>query len=89
MPPTACVSAMVRVAILGATGYSAKELIRLLLAHPEAKITALTTRQADPPHLGDVHPLLRGRLYLKLEKRAPADFAKRADFVCCRLPHAA
>ena len=37
---------MVRVAILGATGYSAKELIRLLLAHPEAKITALTTRHA-------------------------------------------
>jgi len=80
---------MVRVAILGATGYSAKELIRLLLAHPEAKITALTTRQDDQPHLGDVHPVLRGRLDLKLENLAAAEVAKRADCVFCCLPHAA
>ena len=68
---------MVRVAILGATGYSAKEAIRLLLAHPHVQITALTTRQDDQPHLGDVHPSLRGRLDLKLENLSAAQLAER------------
>ena len=80
---------MVRVAILGATGYSAKEAIRLLLAHPHAQITALTTRQDDQPHLGDVHPSLRGRLDLKLENLGAAQLAERADCAFCCLPHAA
>ena len=34
---------MVRVGILGATGYTALELLRILLRHPEAEITALTS----------------------------------------------
>ncbi len=80
---------MVRIAVLGATGYSAKELIRLLLAHPHAEITALTTRQEDEPHLGDVHLALRGRLDLRLENLNAAEVAKRADCVFCCLPHAA
>ena len=43
---------MIRVAILGATGYTALELIKILLRHPEAEITALTSRQEGrPAHL--------------------------------------
>jgi N-acetyl-gamma-glutamyl-phosphate reductase len=80
---------MVRIAVLGATGYSAKELIRLLLVHPHAQITALTTRQDDKPHVGGIHPLLRGRLDLRLENLEPAEVAKRAECVFCCLPHAA
>jgi N-acetyl-gamma-glutamyl-phosphate reductase len=80
---------MVRIAVLGATGYAAKELIRLLLAHPHAQITALTTRQDDKPHLGDVHPSLRGRLDLRLENLDAGGIADRADCVFCCLPHAA
>ena len=34
----------VRVGILGATGYAALELIKILLRHPDAQITALTSR---------------------------------------------
>lgn len=80
---------MVRIAILGATGYSAKEAIRLLLAHPQAEITALTTRQDDQPHIGGVHPVLRGRLDLKLENLSAKEVVERADCVFCCLPHAA
>ena len=36
---------MVKVAVLGATGYTALELIKILLRHPQAEIVALTTRQ--------------------------------------------
>ena len=88
-PAEIAIVAMVRIAVLGATGYSAKELIRLLLAHPHAQIAALTTRQDDKPHVGDVHPLLRGRLDLRLENLEPSEVAKRAECVFCCLPHAA
>ena len=80
---------MIRVAILGASGYSALELIRLLLRHPEVEITALTTRQAEPRPVGAVHPALAGRLDLALENLSPEVVAERADAVFCCLPHGA
>ncbi|RIK88174.1 MAG: N-acetyl-gamma-glutamyl-phosphate reductase [Planctomycetota bacterium] len=81
--------ATIRTAILGATGYAAKELIRLLLGHPHAEITVLTTRSTDVPWAGDVHPVFRGRLDLRLENLDAASIAARADCVFSCLPHAA
>jgi N-acetyl-gamma-glutamyl-phosphate reductase len=80
---------MIRVAILGASGYSALELIRILLRHPEVEITALTTRKTESPSIGEVHPSLAGRLHLKLENLSAAEIANRADCVFCCLPHGA
>ena len=80
---------MIRTAILGASGYSALELIKLLLRHPEVEITALTTRQTDARHVGEVHPALAGRLDLRLENLSSGQVAERADCVFCCLPHGA
>jgi N-acetyl-gamma-glutamyl-phosphate reductase len=80
---------MVRVAILGASGYSALELIRILLRHPQAEITALTTRKTEYRHVGEVHPSLAGRLDLRLENHSLGQLAERADCVFCCLPHGA
>lgn len=80
---------MVRVAILGASGYSALELIKLLLRHPQAEITALTTRSTDAKLVGEVHPSLAGRLDLRLENLSASQIAERADCVFCCLPHGA
>jgi N-acetyl-gamma-glutamyl-phosphate reductase len=80
---------MIRVAILGASGYSALELIRILLRHPEVEITALTTRKTESPSIGEVHPSLAGRLHLKLENLSADVIANRADCVFCCLPHGA
>jgi N-acetyl-gamma-glutamyl-phosphate reductase len=80
---------MVRVAVLGASGYSALELIKLLLRHPEAQITALTTRSTDAKHVSEVHPSLAGRLDLRLENLSATQVADRADCVFCCLPHGA
>ncbi len=80
---------MIRVAILGATGYTARELLNLLLKHPEVEITALTTRQENRPHVADIHPSLRGRLDLVLENLSPSEIAQRADCVFGCLPHGA
>jgi N-acetyl-gamma-glutamyl-phosphate reductase len=78
-----------RVAILGASGYSALELIKLLLRHPQTEITALTTRKTDSQPVGEVHPSLAGRLELSLENLAADAIAERADVVFCCLPHGA
>ncbi len=80
---------MIRTAILGATGYTARELLDLLLRHPQVQVSALTTRQDPQPHVAEVHPSLRGRLDLKLENLSPAQVAERADCVFGCLPHAA
>ena len=79
---------MPRIAILGATGYTALELIKLLLRHPEADITVVTSRQPGE-HLASVHPQLSGRLDLHLEQTTTDELSQRADCVFSCLPHAA
>jgi len=66
---------MVRVGIMGATGYTGLELVKLLLRHPEAKIVGLSSRQEGQPSIGEVHPALNGRLDLKFENITPAELA--------------
>jgi N-acetyl-gamma-glutamyl-phosphate reductase len=78
---------MIRVAILGATGYTALELIKILLRHPQVQITALTSRQEGDKRVSAVHPSLAGRLDLRLEDLPPAEVGKRADCVFSCLPH--
>ena len=80
---------MTRVAILGATGYTAVELIKLLLRNPDVQITAATTRQESAPPISSIHQSLTGRLDLKCEDLTPEQIAERADFAFCCLPHAA
>lgn len=78
-----------RIGILGATGYTALELIKILLNHPHAELTVLTSRQSDSPHIQSVHPRLHGRLDVRCEDLSPEEVAQRADFVFSALPHAA
>ena len=80
---------MIRVGILGATGYTALELIKILLRHPQAQITAVTSRQEGRPPIASTHPSLTGRLDLPLEDFSPAAVAERCDCIFSCLPHAA
>jgi len=80
---------MTRIAVLGATGYTALELIKILLRHPEAEIVAVTSRQEGNPPIGMIHPSLNGRLELRLEDLSPAEVGARAECVFSCLPHGA
>ena len=80
---------MITVAVLGATGYTALEAIKILLRHPEAKIVAVTSRQEGKPPISTVHPSLVGRLELPLEDLEPEEVGRRADCVFGCLPHCA
>jgi len=79
----------IRVGILGATGYTASELLRLLVRHPEVQTTTLTTRSEERPHVVELHPHLAGQLDLPLENLSNEQIAERTDFVFSCLPHAA
>jgi N-acetyl-gamma-glutamyl-phosphate reductase len=79
----------VRAGIMGATGYTALELIKLLLRHPGAKIEVLTSRQEGRPHLSSIHPSLTGRLDLHLEDLGPEKVAEGCECAFLCLPHAA
>jgi N-acetyl-gamma-glutamyl-phosphate reductase len=82
-------SKQITVAILGATGYTAVEAIKILLRHPHAKIVAVTSRQEGGTPVSSIHPSLVGRLDLPLEDLAPEEVGRRADCVFGCLPHAA
>jgi N-acetyl-gamma-glutamyl-phosphate reductase len=80
---------MIRVGVLGATGYTALELIKILLRHPEVELSVLTSRQEGNPHVAAVHPQLAGRLNMQLEDLTPPQVAARCDCVFSCLPHGA
>jgi N-acetyl-gamma-glutamyl-phosphate reductase len=76
----------VKVAVLGGSGYTAVELLKILLRHPGVEVAAVTSRQDE--HVADLHPSLTGRLDLRCEPFDPDRLkAKgvRAAFGC--LPH--
>ncbi len=81
---------MTKVAILGASGYTALELIKLLLRHPAVEIVAATSRQEGTPRLSELHPSLTARIDLRCE---PFDADRlMARGVACAfgcLPHGA
>lgn len=79
----------IRVGILGATGYTALESIRLLLTHPRAVVTAVTSRQEEGQQIAAIHPQLAGRLDLELSSPDPAQLAETCDVAFCCLPHGA
>ncbi len=79
---------MIRTAILGGTGYTALELIRILLRHPQTQITAVTSRSETSP-ISRIHTSLAGRLDLNMTNPSPEELAACADVIFCCLPHKA
>lgn len=76
----------IKVGILGASGYTGAEAMRLLLRHPGAEITLLTAdRKAGQP-VADVYPHLGGYGLPDMISVAEADWSK-VDVVLCGLPH--
>lgn len=79
----------IRVGIVGATGYTALEVARLLLQHPNAKLVAATSRADAGKPLAAVHPSLYGRCDVELELLDAGRLANACDMVMCCLPHGA
>jgi N-acetyl-gamma-glutamyl-phosphate reductase len=79
---------MVKVAIVGGSGYTARELIKILLRHPQVEIVAVTSRQEETPLVSELHPSLTSRLSLRVEPfHADKLVARGVQCVFGCLPH--
>ena len=80
---------MLNVAIVGASGYTGLELIRLLDRHPQVTISCVTSEQSAGKRISEIFPTLRGRCDLILEPLDPAAITAKADLIFTALPHQA
>jgi len=78
---------MKKVAIIGATGYTGGELLRLLTQHPEVEVTTVTSNQSPGKRLTERLPALKGHYDLKLEILDAEKIAKKADVIFVALSH--
>src|SRR5580765_3288756 len=79
-----------QVAIVGASGYSGEELVRLLLAHPYAELTAVTSRQYVGKSLGEIFPRFANHpraKSLRFTDPVSQSFARAGSVVFLALPH--
>lgn len=78
---------MLRVGIVGATGYTGRELVRLLTRHRLLELTCLTSDSRAGELFSDVFPDFRGLCDLQLEKFEGDMVGKKVDFLFSALPH--
>ena len=76
-----------RIAILGASGYTGAELVRLIATHPQMRITALSADRKAGMTMAEVFPFLRHLDLPRLVKIDEIDFSQ-VDLCFCALPHA-
>lgn len=78
---------MLRVGIIGVSGYTGVELARILSGHPQVQITVATSRQYEGKPLSEVYPNLRGCVDLACTNPAAEELAQLADFFFTAVPH--
>ncbi|MBI1883494.1 MAG: N-acetyl-gamma-glutamyl-phosphate reductase [Chlamydiae bacterium] len=76
-----------KIGICGATGYSGRELIRILLHHPKVQIAFLTSEQYANQSIADVYPELRSKISVLCQPVDQLPPKGTLDFVFLALPH--
>jgi N-acetyl-gamma-glutamyl-phosphate reductase len=77
---------MIKVGIVGGTGYTGVELLRLLAPHPQVRLTAITSRKEDGMPVADMYPSLRGHVSLAFSTPEQAGLTD-CDVVFFATPH--
>ncbi|MDK4564554.1 N-acetyl-gamma-glutamyl-phosphate reductase, partial [Kingella kingae] len=75
-----------KIGIVGATGYTGVELLRLLAKHPHGEVTAITSRGEAGVHIADYFPSLRGVYGLTFQDPEQAQL-NQCDVVFFATPH--
>ncbi|MBI3312817.1 MAG: N-acetyl-gamma-glutamyl-phosphate reductase [Candidatus Omnitrophica bacterium] len=78
---------MLNVAVIGATGYTGMELVKILIRHPHVRISALTTRQKETRPVHDLIPSLPKDIDLEIKTYSFPEVSKKSDLVFLCLPH--
>ncbi|MBL7130744.1 MAG: N-acetyl-gamma-glutamyl-phosphate reductase [Candidatus Omnitrophica bacterium] len=78
---------MIKVGIIGATGYTGEELIKTLIKHPHVRLTYLAAKIDKEQSIDDIFPYLKNRLGLKCEILDIQRAISMADLFFLALPH--
>ena len=78
---------MLDIGIIGASGYTGGELMRLLLNHPQAKIELATSRKLAGQKVSVTHRHLKDMVDLQFENPDPQEIKDRCDVVFVAVPH--
>ncbi|MCK5594823.1 N-acetyl-gamma-glutamyl-phosphate reductase [bacterium] len=79
---------MIKVAIVGATGYTGVELIRILLNHPDVEIVSLTRKGESLSNISEAFPHMYNQTALPCNTlKNPEQVAEKADVIFMALPH--
>ena len=78
---------MIKVGVVGATGYTGEELVRLLVQHPKVNITALTAKIEKPTKFYDIFKYFSGKIDLVCKDLNIKEVIRLCDLVFLALPH--
>lgn len=78
---------MLKVAIVGATGYAGEELLKILINHPHIKITSVSAKIDRPQKIDQVFPYLKGKLDLICKEPDFSQIVPDCDLAFLALPH--
>jgi len=78
---------MIRVGIIGATGYAGAELVRILAGHPDADLSVITSRQYSGKPFDEIFPAMSGLVDLVCETFDSDSLCERTDVIFLALPH--
>lgn len=79
---------MVKVSVIGATGYAGAELLAILNRHPQAQLAHITSESHTGKKISELYPHLRGICDLTLESLSDIEnIGKDSDFIFIALPH--
>jgi N-acetyl-gamma-glutamyl-phosphate reductase len=78
---------MIKVGIIGASGYTGEELARILALHPGVELTVATSRQYAGKKLSEIFPNLRQIVDLVVEDVVIDELVKRAELFFTAVPH--
>lgn len=76
-----------RVGVVGATGYTGEELLRILSHHPNVKVTYVSGKEDRAENIQDIFPYLTNKLDLKCNALSIEEAIEKTDLVFLSLPH--
>jgi N-acetyl-gamma-glutamyl-phosphate reductase len=78
---------MLKVAVVGATGYTGRELVQILVSHPKVRLFCLTSESSAGLRFDQVYPQFRSLVELPLARLAEVEMLAESDFIFSALPH--
>ena len=80
------INTKINVGIIGASGYTGLELVKILIKHPNFKLNYVSNSEGGIS-LGELHPSLSGVVDMKVKKADVAEASESCDLVFLALPH--